>query len=148
MTPHREWFCEYEKYNGGDVFLRDDSTTKIIGHARVKLLLKDGRIKTLLWVLHIHDLDRNLISVSKMSDDGVHVVFEEETCIMVQGAMVFMRGVRIGTLYKLLGSTINDGYNNFVIFEGSNEEDGNPTILGEKIMLWHQRPRHIGEKGL
>lgn len=83
-----------------------------------------------------------------MSDDGVHVVFEEETCIMVQGAMVFMRGVRIGTLYKLLGSTINDGYNNSVIFEGSNEEDGNPTILGEKIMLWHQRPRHIGEKGL
>jgi hypothetical protein len=31
MTPHREWFCEYEKYNGGDVFLGDDSTTRIIG---------------------------------------------------------------------------------------------------------------------
>ena len=28
MTPHREWFCEYEKYDGGDVFLGDDSTTK------------------------------------------------------------------------------------------------------------------------
>ena len=21
MTPHREWFCEYEKYNGEDVCL-------------------------------------------------------------------------------------------------------------------------------
>jgi hypothetical protein len=21
MTPHREWFCEYERYEGGDVFL-------------------------------------------------------------------------------------------------------------------------------
>jgi hypothetical protein len=20
MTPHKEWFCEYEKYNGGNVF--------------------------------------------------------------------------------------------------------------------------------
>jgi hypothetical protein len=29
MTPHKEWFCEYEKYNGGDVFLGDDSKTRI-----------------------------------------------------------------------------------------------------------------------
>jgi hypothetical protein len=27
MTPHREWFSKYEKYDGGDVFLGDDSTT-------------------------------------------------------------------------------------------------------------------------
>jgi hypothetical protein len=24
MTPHREWFSKYEKYDGGDVFLGDD----------------------------------------------------------------------------------------------------------------------------
>jgi hypothetical protein len=35
MTPHREWFCEYERYEGGDVFLGDDSTTKIVGRGRV-----------------------------------------------------------------------------------------------------------------
>jgi hypothetical protein len=28
MTPHREWFCEYEKYDGGDVFLGDDSIVR------------------------------------------------------------------------------------------------------------------------
>jgi hypothetical protein len=31
MNPHKEWFYEYERYDGGDVFLGDDSTTKIIG---------------------------------------------------------------------------------------------------------------------
>jgi hypothetical protein len=31
MTPHREWFCKYEMYDGGDVFLGDESKTKIIG---------------------------------------------------------------------------------------------------------------------
>jgi hypothetical protein len=31
MTPHREWFCEYERYDGGNVSLGDDSTTRIIG---------------------------------------------------------------------------------------------------------------------
>jgi hypothetical protein len=28
ITPHREWFSEYEKCDGGDVFLGYDSTTK------------------------------------------------------------------------------------------------------------------------
>jgi hypothetical protein len=30
MKPHIEWFCEYERYEGGDVFLGEDSTTKIL----------------------------------------------------------------------------------------------------------------------
>ena len=28
MTPHGEWFSEYEKYDGGDVFLGDNSVEK------------------------------------------------------------------------------------------------------------------------
>jgi hypothetical protein len=24
MTPQREWLCEYERYNGGDIFLGED----------------------------------------------------------------------------------------------------------------------------
>jgi hypothetical protein len=31
MNPHREWFCEYERYDGGDVFLGDDLKNTIIG---------------------------------------------------------------------------------------------------------------------
>ena len=46
MTPHREWFYEYEKYNGGDMYLGDDSPYNIIGRGRIKLKLKDGRIET------------------------------------------------------------------------------------------------------
>jgi hypothetical protein len=106
MTPHREWFSEYEKYDGGDVFLGDDSTTKILGRGRVKLLLKDGRIRTLPGVLHIPKLARSLIYVSKLDDAGVDTVFGKNTCKMVRGEMVLMRGVRCGTLYKLLGRLI------------------------------------------
>ena len=74
MTPHREWFSEYEKYN---VFLGDDSPKKIMERGRVKLLLNDGRIRTLPGVLHISGLARNLISVSKMANAGVKTVFEK-----------------------------------------------------------------------
>ena len=30
MTPRREWFYEYERYDGGNVFLGDESATRII----------------------------------------------------------------------------------------------------------------------
>ena len=78
VTLHMEWFCEYETYDGGD-----DSTTKIIGHGRVKLLLKDGMIKTLLGLLDISDLAKKLIFVKKMSDACVHTIFKKERCKMV-----------------------------------------------------------------
>jgi hypothetical protein len=52
MNPHREWFYEYKKYDRSNIFLGDDSTTRITGRGKVKLKLMDGRIKTLLGVSH------------------------------------------------------------------------------------------------
>jgi hypothetical protein len=55
-------------------------------------------------VLHILGLSRNLISVSNMSDAGVHTLFHKDSCNMGRGEMVLMNGVRIGTLCKMLGN--------------------------------------------
>jgi hypothetical protein len=79
MTPYRDWFCEYGKYNGGDVFLIYDLISKIIGSGTITLFLNDVRIRTLLRVFHIPKLDRNMVSISKMSDVGVHIMFGKET---------------------------------------------------------------------
>ena len=93
MAPHREWFYEYEKYNGGDVYLGDDSPASIIGRGRVKLKLKEGRIRTLPEVLHIPNLPRNLIYVRKMDVAGVKTMYGDYGCKMVRGSLVLMRGV-------------------------------------------------------
>eukprot|EP00253_Pinus_taeda_P023743 PITA_23743 len=145
FTPHRKWFCEYEKNDGGDVFLGDDRKARIIGHGKVKLKLQGGRVRTLPGVLQIPALARNLIFVSKLDDAGVKTVFEKDTCKMVRGALVLMRGVQIGTLYKLQGSTVVDGCNSSMVPENGAE---NLVVSGEKTMLWHQRLGHIGEKGV
>jgi len=34
FTPHRKWFCEYEKYDGGDIFLGDDRKVRIVGRRK------------------------------------------------------------------------------------------------------------------
>eukprot|EP00253_Pinus_taeda_P013111 PITA_13111 len=118
---------------GGDVYLAsssthvdheawlidsgDDRKARIIGRGKVKLKLQGGRVRTLPGVLHIPALARNLISVSKLDDAGVKTVFEKDTCKMVRGALVLMRGVRIGTLHKLQGSTVVDGCNSSMVPE-------------------------------
>ena len=83
FTHHREWFCEYEKYEGGDVFLGDDRKAIIVRRGNFKLKLEGGRIRTLHGVLLIPALARNLISLSKMDDAGVKIVFEKDACKMV-----------------------------------------------------------------
>jgi hypothetical protein len=60
-------------------------------------------------VLQILSLERNLISISNMSDAGVHTLFHKDLCNMVRGAMVLMKGVWIGTLYKILGNANSNG---------------------------------------
>ena len=100
MTPHMEWFFKYEIYDGGNVFLGDDSTTIIIRRGKVKLRVIDGRIKTLPGVQHIPGLAINLIFVRKIEDARVKTIFENETCRMFQGERVLLKGVRFGNLYK------------------------------------------------
>ena len=75
-------------------------------------------------------------------------VFENNICKMVRGEMVLMRGVRCGTLYKLLGSTYTNGCNSFVVLEQKNKEDKTNIVPEKKTMLWHKRIRHVQEKGL
>ena len=53
----------------------DESPTSIVGRGRVKMKLKDGRIRTLPRVPHIPNLARNLIYVGKMDVADVNSVW-------------------------------------------------------------------------
>jgi hypothetical protein len=83
MILYIEWFYEFERYDGGNVFLGDESTTKIIGQGKFKLGIIYGRIRTLLGVLYISGLVINLIYVRKMDNAGVKTIFAKETRRMV-----------------------------------------------------------------
>jgi hypothetical protein len=83
-----------------------------------------------------------------MDDAGVKTIFEKETYRMVRGSMVLLKGVQFGTLYKLQGSIISDGCNSSIVPDFGVEEERNPTVSGEKVMMWHQILGHIREKGV
>jgi hypothetical protein len=107
-----------------------------MGRGRVNMLLKDGRIITLLESLHIPYLAKSLISVSRLGDVGVDTLLGKGTCKMVQGEMASMRGVWCGTMYKLLGRTHTNGCNSSIVLE--HKHNMIHTIPGKKTMPWHQ----------
>jgi hypothetical protein len=81
------------------------------------MILQDGRSSTLPCVLHITGLERNMIYVSKMSDAGVHTLFQKDMCNIAIGVMVLMKGIPIGTVYKLLGNVDLTGCNSIDVPE-------------------------------
>ena len=143
MKPHRNWLCDYEELEGGGVVIGYDSLTKIIGRGKFQLILKDERKGTLSGVLHILCLDQNLISISRMGDVGVQNVFEKDTCKLGWGAMILMRGIKMGTLYKLLGRTDASRCHHKVIPK-TNEIS---SCVANSNMLPHQWLGHNDEKG-
>ena len=56
MTSNKDWFSKYEEFNGGKVYLGDDSPINIVGQGKVRIGFPNGRIKRINDVLHIHGL--------------------------------------------------------------------------------------------
>jgi hypothetical protein len=71
-----------------------------------------------------------------------------ETYRMVRGTMVLLKGALFETLYKIQGSTINDGCNISIVPDIGVEEERTPIVSKENIMMWHHSLGNIGEKGL
>ena len=61
----------YEKYDGGMVYLGDDSHFSIVGCGRFLIIFLDGKVKGINGVFHILGLARNLLSISILHDVGV-----------------------------------------------------------------------------
>jgi hypothetical protein len=176
MTSHQTWFSKYEVFDGGKVYLGDDSHLKIVRRGRVTIKFPDRRVKGINGVMHIPGLARNLLSVSMLNDVGVQVVFSKDGCKMMRGAMVLAKGTRRGTLFQLDACisqcnsssvskkratitssppseqavkktvVIGSDVSATSLPKGANTLEG--KLLAEKTMLWHMRFCHIGEKGL
>jgi hypothetical protein len=58
-----------------------------------------------------------MISIRIMSDVDMHSLFHKDMCKMVKGAVVLMKGIWIGTSYKLLGNVDMTGWKNVFVLE-------------------------------
>jgi len=76
MTSNQEKFISLKR-KGGNVAFGDDSSSKILGEGVVELGRKNVKVKN---VLLVEDLNHNLLSVSKICDQGYTLVFDSRKC--------------------------------------------------------------------
>ena len=76
MTEDQYKFISLKR-KGGNVAFGDDSSAKILGEGVVEIGRKNVKAKN---VLLVEDLNHNLLSVSKMCDQGYTLTFDSRKC--------------------------------------------------------------------
>ena len=93
--------------------------------------LENGNQWFLKDVKHVWGLKKNLISTGQL--EVCVTTFTDTTWKVTKGAMVFVKGDKVGTLYICKGTT-----DSFIAL----------ASIGIDTTLWHHRLRHMSEKGM
>ena len=105
MSGKKKWFRNFKESNSGvKVYLGDNSGYEIKGHGDVLVTLPDGNIRNISDVWYVLGIKKNLISVSKITDQDLKVEFFKSHCIikdLLDEMKPIATGIRIGGLYKL-----------------------------------------------
>ena len=136
MTGNKEFFDSLEEIiNGSKIYLVDDNGYQIKGHGVISVKLPNGKISHLSNVLYIPGIKKNLISVSMMADQDMHVEFFKTYSVIKDCRNeIVATGMRVGSLYRLDAKIISK----------------QAMVAGESTaeQIWHQRFGHLNLQDL
>jgi hypothetical protein len=127
MTDDRDMFLTLQKERDESVSFGNDDSAKIIGKGIVRIGNKNKKAEN---VLLVEDMKHNILSVSKMCDQGHKVTFDSQKC-----------KIRKNGSGKLIAIAARNSSNIYVLSEIGNEK----CCLGkeDESWLWHRRMGHI-----
>nr|GEW11025.1 retrovirus-related Pol polyprotein from transposon TNT 1-94 [Tanacetum cinerariifolium] len=137
MIPHRSLFTTYESFNGGNVYMGNNSICPIIRLGNIQVKMYDGVVRTITGVRHVPDLKKNLISLSTLEANGCKYSGEGRVMKIFKGALVLMKAILSGGLYVLQGT---------VVYGTAGVATSKASLDDSK--LWHYCLGHMGEKGM
>ena len=124
-----------------EVTLGDGHALDATGQGTVSLVMRlpDGKTQrcVLHSVLYVPKLSYNLLSVTKASESGKIIKFDDAGCkILNMHNKLIAIATKVGSLYYLECTELNKVQQLSVVIKGSKER------------LWHRRYGHLGEKNL
>ena len=80
---------------GGDekLYMGNSSTSKVEGVRKIALKMTSGKIVTLINVLHVSDVRKNLVSGSLLSKNGFKLVFVSDKFVLSKNEMYVGKGI-------------------------------------------------------
>ncbi|KAL0293444.1 UNVERIFIED_CONTAM: hypothetical protein Sangu_2523800 [Sesamum angustifolium] len=84
ICSDKEMFSTYTPINGRKLFMGNSATSNIVGLVNVVLKMTSGKELTLIDVLHVPDIHKNLVFGSQLVKSGFRLVFESNKFVLTK----------------------------------------------------------------
>ena len=118
--------------NRRKIFMENSSTSKIEGTGKVVLKMTMGKFLTLKDVLHVLEIQKNLVSGSLSSKNVLKLVFESDKLSLFKSGMYVGKGYLSNGLFKMNVMTVID-----------NNKGASSVYMLESSNVWHGRLGHV-----
>lgn len=126
-------FKGYEKVENREVLMGNNQAVKVHGQGSVEINFTSGKKLTLLNVLHVPDVRKNLVSASLLCKKGFKVILESDKLVLLKGDLYVGKGYCTEGMFKLsvdMNKVISSAY------------------IVDSYFLWHARLAHLNVKSL
>ncbi|KAL0418531.1 UNVERIFIED_CONTAM: Retrovirus-related Pol polyprotein from transposon TNT 1-94 [Sesamum radiatum] len=106
ICSDKEMFSTYTPINGRKLFMGNSATSNIVGIGNVVLKMTSGKELTLIDVLHVPDIRKNLVSGSLLVKSGFRLVFESNKFVLTKNNHFIGKGYVEKGLFKMNVMTV------------------------------------------
>ena len=121
------------------LYMGNSSTSKVEGVGKIALKMTSEKIMTLMNVLHVPDVRKNLVSGSLLSKNGFKLVFVSDKFVLSKNEMYVGKGYLSDGLFKLNVMTI--------VTKDDLNKVASSYVL-ESSNIWHARLGHVNYKSI
>ncbi|KAL6332497.1 hypothetical protein AAG906_008528 [Vitis piasezkii] len=119
--------------SGEKLYMGNASSSMIEGKGDVVLNLTSGKKLTLMDILFVPEIRKNLVSASFLSEKGSKLVFESDKLVLTKGGTFMGKGYMSEGLFKL------NVFNDNVIASTINKRFMSSAYIVESCELWNSR---------
>ncbi|KAL0320072.1 UNVERIFIED_CONTAM: Retrovirus-related Pol polyprotein from transposon TNT 1-94 [Sesamum radiatum] len=101
ICSDKEMFSTYTPINGRKLFMENSATSNIVGLGKVVLKMTSGKELTLIDVLHVPDIRKNLVSGLLLVKSGFRLVFESNKFVLTKNSHFIGKGYVEKGLFKM-----------------------------------------------
>ena len=133
VCSDKKMFLSYHSIdNGEQLFMGNSSSSNVEGQGKVVLKMTLGKELTLIDVLHVPEIRKNLVSRSLLSKKGFKLVFVSDNFILTKNGMYVGKGYMSNGLFKMNVMTIVPPIKNV-------NKNTSSAFMLESSNVWHGR---------
>ena len=140
VCGERNMFSTYVPVNGRNLIMGNFATSRVVRIGKVVLKITSRKELVLIYVLHVPDICKNLISSSMLSENGFKLVFESDKFVLMKNGMYVGKEYMTNVPFKMNVMTVKLDFNN--------NKASTSVYLIESFTLWHDRLGHVNNKTL